>query len=130
MFGGICRETKKVFMVMVKDRSHETLKTMIFKYVAKGSTVYSDGWKGYIGLKNHGYQTRVINHKKHFVNPQNPEIHTQSVESLWNTFKRWLKSKGTKRCGQFDEYIEEFIFKKQSENCFIDMLKLIKEFYE
>lgn len=47
IFGGICRETRQCFLVMVPDRSAATLLKEIKNYIADGSTIYSDSWRGY-----------------------------------------------------------------------------------
>jgi hypothetical protein len=42
VFGGICRETKNIFLIKVEKRDKETLIPLIEKYVVKGSTIITD----------------------------------------------------------------------------------------
>ena len=51
-----------------------------FRWVKPGSTIYSDYWKAYLHLGEIGYKHGTVNHSHNFVNPQNPIIHTQSIE--------------------------------------------------
>lgn len=47
VFGGICRETREVFLVKVPDRSAPTLMPLICEFIAPGTTVISDKWRAY-----------------------------------------------------------------------------------
>ena len=51
VLGGIDRDNKnQCFLMPVPDRSKETLKYWIKKYVRPGSQINTDCWRGYIGL--------------------------------------------------------------------------------
>ncbi|KAF0746346.1 SAFB-like transcription modulator isoform X2 [Aphis craccivora] len=57
VFGRICRETLDVFMVMVPNRSADTLIPIIENHIAAGSIIISDCWKSYDSLKhNNAFQ--------------------------------------------------------------------------
>ena len=64
----------------------------------KGTTIYTDQWKGYYGLQSLGFdwdkEETTINHSKNFVNPDNKRVHTQGIESKWRQVKRQLPSSG------------------------------------
>ena len=51
IFGGICRETKEVFMYAVPDRTVATLLDTIQACIAPGSIIISDMWASYQELK-------------------------------------------------------------------------------
>lgn len=51
VFGDIERGTGRMFLVPVEDRKKPTLHRYICQYIEKGSTIYSDCWKCYYGLK-------------------------------------------------------------------------------
>lgn len=76
----------------------------------------SDQWKSYECLKKHGYKHLSVNHSKHFVDPTNKNVHTQTIESRWNAIKRKLKKKGTNVLKYLDEYLLEYCFKKKFQN--------------
>jgi transposase-like protein len=56
VFGGICRETKECFIVSVPNRSEITLIPIINRYIRHGSIIFSDSWKAYANLQQHGFQ--------------------------------------------------------------------------
>uniref|UniRef100_A0A915EAB8 ISXO2-like transposase domain-containing protein n=1 Tax=Ditylenchus dipsaci TaxID=166011 RepID=A0A915EAB8_9BILA len=62
---------------------------IIQKYVLPGTAVMTDGWAGYNGVVDlpEGYEHYVVNHSENFVSPDDPDIHTQSIESMHQKFK-------------------------------------------
>ena len=65
ILGGLERDhPSKTFLIPVPDRSHDTLKTCIMRYVLPGTTIYTDMWRGYIGIDNcNDYKHLTVNHK-------------------------------------------------------------------
>ena len=51
----------------------------------------------------------MINHKQHFVDPNNPNIHTQNIERLWLDLKQWAKRPGL-RSEYFKQYFARYMF--------------------
>ncbi|KAI1710408.1 ISXO2-like transposase domain-containing protein [Ditylenchus destructor] len=97
--------------LQVPDVTKETLWHYIDKYVAKGTYIMTDGLRSYGGLDNwdvKNFQHDVVLHKYYFVDPENPWIHTNSIESTWQKFKHeQIKNKyGTKE-ELFTSYIDE-----------------------
>ena len=112
VFGGICCETKKVFVVKVENRNSDTLMKCIENYVEPGTTIISDLWSAYKVLDKHpSYSHQTVNHSENFVDPTTG-AHTNSVESMW----RDAKSKNKKTHGtngdMIDSYLAEFLFRK------------------
>lgn len=127
IFGGIERgENGRCFFEKVNNRKAETLKEVLLRRVEPGTTINSDSWKGYKNLEEMGFQHFRVNHTTNFVNPSLPEIHTQKIESTWNSLKKMFKSKGTNTRGNFSEYILEFQFRKENKDVFEALLKIIK----
>ena len=110
-FGGIERSSKKCFIVPLvdKDRSAGTLIPIIKQYVRSGSVIYSDSWRAYHKLCDEGYTHYMINHKEQFVDPNNPNIHTQNIERLWLDLKQWSKRPGL-RIEYFKQYFARYMF--------------------
>jgi len=110
IFGGICRETKECFIVMVPDRSAETLLPIICEKIRAGSTIYSDSWRSYTRLQEEGYDHHVVNHRYNFVDPVTG-AHTQNVERLWGSAK-WgnKRRRGTQR-DFLSSYLSEFMWR-------------------
>ena len=49
-----------------------------------------------------------------FVDPNNPNVHTQGIESQWNTLKRHLRSIKTNDQDVADEYYGDYMFRRWS----------------
>ena len=81
-FGGICRETKEMFLVSVEKRDKSTLLPIIKQRIKQGTTIVSDGWAAYKTLKSEGYSHQVVNHSQNIVDPTTG-AHTQNIENLW-----------------------------------------------
>ena len=94
----------------IKDVSANSLLPFIQSAVAPGSTVHTDGWKGYAGLARAGYQHQVtvIRGGSEPAHELMPRVHL--VASL---LKRWLI--GTHQGGvqhqHLDYYLDEFTFR-------------------
>ncbi|CAG9857125.1 unnamed protein product [Phyllotreta striolata] len=94
VFGEIERGSKRCFLVEVPDRTQETLSALIVQKILPGNTIISDGWQAYnnIGRLGNGvYDHRVIIHEDNFVDPNDPDVHTQNIENTWMRAKRKLK---------------------------------------
>ena len=113
LFGGIERESKKKFIVPLhrqdQDRSARTLIPLIKQYIKSGSIVISDGWLAYKNLSKEGYTHRVINHSENFVDPDDPTVHTQTIERQWRNLKEWTKRPGL-RTQYFEQYFGRYLF--------------------
>jgi transposase-like protein len=70
VFGGIERESNKMFAVTVKNRKRRTLWPIIFKYVKPGTVILTDGWRSYMGLEGRNdYHHYTVNHTENFKDP-------------------------------------------------------------
>lgn len=54
--------------MMLQNRSQRTLTDVIQRNVKVGTTVISDGWRGYCGLS--GYPHYTVIHRNNFVDPE------------------------------------------------------------
>ena len=81
ILGGIQRGNNKCFLTPCpgNKRDEPTLASLIQKYVLPGTTIITDGWKGYINLGNYGYVHTDVNHSENFVNPVTG-AHTNLIE--------------------------------------------------
>ena len=93
VFGGCERITKRCFIVLVKDRTSDTLITEIQKHVNPGSIIISDKWRAYCKLNEFGYQHYTVNHSENFISPDASWIHTQNIERLWLSLKETIPRK-------------------------------------
>lgn len=115
VFGGVERMSGRCFMTLVPDRSAATLETIILQHLLPGTHIISDGWRAYRNLDHIGngiYQHSVVIHERNFVDPDDEEVHTQNIESLWMHAKRKLRRQfGTSR-QLFPSYLQEFQYRK------------------
>ena len=72
----------RLFLSMVDHRDKETLQAIIKKHVHRGTILFTDSWKSYIGFSHHSFQHFMVNHKKNFVSHQrmDPESEEESDE--------------------------------------------------
>jgi hypothetical protein len=110
--GGICRETRDAFILDVRSRDSRTLKNAIIQHVEIGSRIISDGWRGYSWLVEDSWNHQQVNHSENFVHPQDPDIHTQTIERMWKTLKRTIPKECNSQLRW--EYLNEFLFKQRT----------------
>jgi transposase-like protein len=77
----------KVYVEVIPNAKGETLKRIIYEFVEKGTTIVSDGWRGYSGLSN-DFRHEVIDHSTG-VYVRNG-FHTNSIEGFWSQLKRGI----------------------------------------
>ena len=85
VFGGIERNFGRCFLVEVPDRTVETHRAAIERWILPGSHVVSDGWASYGNIDrctNNIYTHEVVVYHENFVNLNNPDVHTQNIENL------------------------------------------------
>lgn len=73
--------------IVIPDASAKTLRTVIFHLVKFGSTIVTDGWRGYAGLHEY-YEHRIIRHNKGIYVQDG--YHTNSIEGFWSQLKRGI----------------------------------------
>jgi transposase-like protein len=95
VIGGVEQnEERKFFVAVVDRRDQETIIDVLSRHVLPGSIVYTDCWRGYVGIEealNVSHQT--VNHSLYFVDP-NTGVHTQSIEAKWAALKQKITLRG------------------------------------
>jgi hypothetical protein len=71
-------------------------------------TIYSNGWPANSGLGALGYDHGVVIHKRNYLNPQNRNVHTLTVERLNRTLKEFLPA--TYNANLLDSHIHQFLY--------------------
>lgn len=134
VFGGIERGSGKCFLVEVANRTAATLEPLIQRYILPGTHIMSDGWPSYANIEridNGIYIHDVVVHQRHFVDPDDRNIHTENVENMWMRAKRKLRRQfGTSRA-LFTSYLHEFVFRNRfrNEDMFQTLLHIVSENY-
>lgn len=133
LFGGIERRNDgefRCFLRLVYNRSAPHLTYLIRQHVAVGTHIITDGWAAYAGLPEMGYQHSVVIHEENFVDPHDPEVHTQRIESTWGSLKRFIRSRGTNKGEYYLEYICEYLFRRTfNGDVFAALLDVIRSKY-
>lgn len=101
---GIYERGGRVYTEIIPDCKKPTLQGIIRGKVDLKSIIMSDGWKGYDGLVDVGYDKHFrVNHYKEF---SNEECHINGMESFWSYAKRRLsKFNGVKK--NFELHLKE-----------------------
>ncbi|ODM89415.1 putative transposase-like protein [Orchesella cincta] len=114
IFGGICRETKEMFVQVVPDRSGATLWPIIQRKIAPGSIIISDSARVYDNLhdvRRGGYQ--------HF--QRQPQVNFRLIRTTqtytlirWNVRGSLIKGKlsGKLDDQQLEMYLGEYMYRR------------------
>jgi transposase-like protein len=97
----------RIRLRMIPDASSASLHGFIQEAIAPGSTVRTDGWRGYLGLEGYVHDRQIQRHQEegeHLL----PRVHR--VIAL---LKRWLLGTHQGAIGQqhLDTYLDEFTFR-------------------
>jgi transposase-like protein len=112
----------------ISDASSKTLNTAIKEMIAPGSTIRTDGWKGYGGLTKKGFTHIVVKHTEQ----ERGEDPTALVHRVASLLKRWLL--GTHQGGQqfshLHYYLDEYTFRfnrRKSKSRGLLFLRLVQQ---
>ena len=127
MVFGIFKREGKVYTEIVPDASKKTLQGIIRGKVSVQSVIHCDGWRGYNGLVDVGYD-------KHYrVHHGNDEFargsaHINGIESFWSYAKRRLARFNGFRHTHFILHLKEteFRFNYRNNDLYSVMLKHLR----
>lgn len=120
---------KKIFAVMVEDRTESTLNEIIMQHVHPGSKVLTDGWKAYKGaLEKNNLSHSTVNHSLNFKDPYTG-VHTNTIEGFNNAFKSFVKPRHRTR-KDVESHLLTYIWFKQNKtsvwSSFLNALTVIE----
>lgn len=87
IFGAVERATGKLALQITNYRTVPDCSEFITDNIRVGTHIMTDCWRGYNRLEHFGYTHSRVNHSLHFVDPDNPNIHTQKIERVWKDLK-------------------------------------------
>lgn len=126
VLGMVERGTRNCIMVPVVNRSAQTLLPIIQQHILPGTRVITDGWQAYNQVQNHA----VVNHKLNFVDPNDPTIHTNSIEGTWGNSKAKYRAMHGTSDALFFTYIQEFLWRRiHNTNTFMNLIYWIQHYY-
>jgi transposase-like protein len=77
-----------VYTIVVPNTEGDVLRVIVRELVKEGSTLVTDGWKGYNGLSKE-YSHKVVKHSLgEYVNKEG--FHTNTIEGFWSHLKRGI----------------------------------------
>lgn len=126
---GLFKRQGRVYTEIVPDCSRATLQGIIRGRVDPESVIHSDGWRGYNGLVDLGYQKhyRVQHGENEFANEHS---HINGIESFWAYAKtRLVRFRGMQKHTFYFHLKEcEFRFNHRGEDLYKLVLRLCREF--
>ena len=119
---GIYKRNGSVYTQVINNCSRATLQAIIKDKVDLSSIIHSDGWSGYHGLVDVGYQKHYrVNHDKDEFVKENS--HINGIEGFWGFVKtRLTRFKGTPK-NTFYLHLKESEFRYNHRN--MDLYKLL-----
>ena len=126
---GLFKRNGKVYTEIVPDAKAKTLQGIIRGRASIESVIHTDGWRGYDGLVDLGYEKhfRVYHGKNEF--SKGSGQHINGIESFWGYAKhRLVKFNGIPR-EKFVFYLKEteFRFNHRGQDLYQILLKLFRE---
>jgi transposase len=125
---GIFERSGKVYTEIIPDSKKDTLREVITGKISPESLIITDGWRGYNGLVDVGYDRHLrIDKSKSFSNKKG--IHINGIESFWSFTKRRLsKFNGVK--SNFAIHLKEceWRWKKSQEAMEKELWKLLLKY--
>ena len=134
VFGGIDRDTRECFAVLVHRRDAATLMPIIYQYVLPGTTIYSDQWRAYNAINddNNGpgrYIHQTVNHSINFVDPTTL-VPTQNIENMWMVAKMKKKDQTGQHRLLLETHLTEFMWRRKfGDRPFENLIRMIQEQY-
>jgi transposase len=127
---GIFKRNGQVYTQIVPDAKKRTLQAVIRGRVALESVVHSDGWPGYDGLVDLGYQKHLrVEHRDWVFVRGDDGAHINGIESFWSSAKARLARRRGIRVSHFYWHLKEceFRFNHRRRNLYRDLLNLLRK---
>ncbi len=124
---GLLKRGGKVYTEIVPDCKSLTLQDIIRGKVSVESIIHTDGWRGYDGLVDIGYDKHFrVNHGNNEF--ANKHTHINGIESFWSFAKvRLVKFRGLTKHTFYQHLKEtEFRFNFRNDNLYDIILKIIR----
>lgn len=128
---GIFKRNGRVYTEIVPNCSKPVLQAIIKGKVDPSTVIYSDGWRGYDGLVDVGYDRHFrVNHGANEFS-RGRGVHINGIENFWSFTKRRLaKFNGVKR--HFDLHLKdsEWRYTRQPRELERDLWRILKWYFK
>lgn len=93
---GMIQRGGEVIIRMLENVKRKTINPIINKFVASGSTVYTDEYNIYDHLGQQGYHHKTVCHSKgEYARDEDAdgfhEVHVNTMEGFWSLLRSWLR---------------------------------------
>jgi transposase-like protein len=106
IFAIVERGSGHSYLRIVRRRNAATLMPILLRHVRYWSTVNTDEWRSYRRLqRTRLFRHRAVNHGLNFVDPADPENHTQTIENKNGQLKDMIR----RRHGVVDQILPTFL---------------------
>lgn len=112
VFGGIDRETKECFAVIINNKNKETILSLINKFIIPGTKIISYKRSVYSNLEEFGYKTEQISTKRKLSDMEyngKYEIF-RAIQPMWAALKKIIKNNGRDSSRNNELYIYQFLY--------------------
>ncbi|GFT12324.1 DDE_Tnp_IS1595 domain-containing protein, partial [Trichonephila clavipes] len=109
VFGGVERDSRKLFWVALHDHTQRTLMQIILEWIEPGTIIISDCWKGHDVLTAEGFNHLTVNHSLNFADPDTG-ADTNTIESTWRHVKSRYPQYNRQNDASF--YLAMYMFEK------------------
>lgn len=126
---GVFERNGRVYTEVIPNCKRKTLQPIIQGKVGIESILYTDGWRGYNGLVDVGYDKHFRVHHGENEFSKGNGIHINGIESFWSFTKRRLaKFNGTKQ--NFDLHLKEceWRWKRDEKELHESLVSILKKF--
>ena len=125
---GVFEREGRVYTELIPDAKSVTLRKVIRGRVSLESALFTDGWRGYSGLLDMGYEKHFrIDKSKSFSNQNG--VHINGIESFWSFTKRRLaKFNGVKSTFILHLKECEWRWRKEPKEMEKELWKLLKKY--
>ena len=127
---GIFERGGRVYTEIVPDCSKKTLQAVIMGKVDIHSIMFTDGWRGYDGLVDVGFDKHFrVNHSANEF-AKNKTVHINGIESFWSfTKRRLVKFNGVKEYFWLHLKECEWRWKRGDAELEKELMKIINKYY-
>ncbi len=126
---GIFERHGRVYTEVVPDCKKKTLQAIILGKISLDSAIHSDGWRGYDGLVDVGYDRHLrVNHGSNEF-AKDKTVHINGIESFWSFTKRRLaKFNGVKK--NFELHLKEceWRWNQTTDNLYAQLKTIVKKY--
>jgi transposase-like protein len=124
---GLLKRDGRVYTEIVPNCTKATLQAVIRGHIAPDTVIHSDGWRGYDGLVDIGFDKHFrVNHSANEF--ARGEYHINGIESFWSYAKRRLQKFNGISAATFYLHLKEteFQFNHRRDNLYLELLRLLR----